>query len=81
MLRGLMLVGSIGIATAAPAAAQSVVRNSVGFVQGTINGKGPYWFLIDSGANRSALDDDVARELGLAITGKTEVEGAAEPSK
>ena len=77
MLGRRKLVGLIGIAIAAPAAAQSIVRNSVGFVQGTINGKGPYWFLIDSGANRSALDDDVARELGLATTGKTEVEGAA----
>jgi predicted aspartyl protease len=77
MLRRLVLIGLISIAIAAPAAAQSVVRNSVGFVQGTINGKGPYWFLIDSGANRSALDDDVARELGLATTGNTEVQGAA----
>ena len=73
----LMLVGSIVAAIATPVAAQSVVRNSVGFVQGTINGKGPYWFLIDSGANRSALDDDVARELGLVTSGKTKVEGAA----
>jgi hypothetical protein len=55
----------------------STVRNSVGFVQGTINGKGPYWFLVDSGANRSALDDDVARELGLITPGKTVVEGSA----
>jgi len=54
----------------------STVRNSVGFVQGTINGKGPYWFLIDSGANRSALDDDVARDLGLLTPGKSKVEGA-----
>ena len=54
----------------------STVRNSVGFVQGTINGKGPYWFLIDSGANRSALDDDVARDLGLLTSGKSKVEGA-----
>lgn len=55
----------------------SAVRNSVGFVQGTVNGKGPYWFLIDSGANRSALDDDVAKELGLITPGKTRVEGSS----
>jgi len=54
----------------------STVRNSVGFVQGTINGNGPYWFLIDSGANRSALDDDVARDLGLITQGTTKVEGS-----
>jgi Aspartyl protease len=55
----------------------STFRNSVGFVQGTINGKGPYWFLIDSGANRSALDDDVAKALGLVTPGRTRVEGSA----
>ena len=54
----------------------STVHNSVGFVQGTINGKGPYWFLVDSGANRSALDDDVARDLNLLTQGKSKVEGA-----
>ena len=55
----------------------TLVRNSVGFVQGTIDGKGPYWFLVDSGANRSALDDDVARELGVLSSGTSQVEGAA----
>jgi Aspartyl protease len=55
----------------------TTVRNFVGFVQGAINGKGPYWFLVDSGANRSALDDDVAKALGLLTAGKSKVEGSA----
>ena len=61
----------------APALAQSTIRDSVGFVAGTIEGKGPYWFLVDSGANRSALDSAVARSLGLTVGGKTSVEGSA----
>jgi hypothetical protein len=61
----------------APALAQSAIRDSVGFVAGTIDGKGPYWFLVDSGANRSALDSAVARSLGLTVGGKTRVEGTA----
>ena len=61
----------------APGFAQSTVRDSVGFVSGTVDGKGPYWFLVDSGANRSALDSEVAHSLGLAVGGKMSVEGTA----
>lgn len=35
------------------------------------------WFLIDTGANRSALDAGVARDLGLAEGAQTVVEGSA----
>jgi hypothetical protein len=35
------------------------------------------WFLIDTGANRSALDSGVARSLGLPEEGGTTVEGSA----
>lgn len=35
------------------------------------------WFLIDTGANRSALDSGVARALNLPDEGGTEVEGTA----
>lgn len=35
------------------------------------------WFLIDTGANRSALDAGVARRLGLPDEGRTVVEGSA----
>jgi hypothetical protein len=75
MLRILACAAAL-LLTASAAQPLSTVRNSVGFIQGTINGEGPYWFLIDSGANRSALDDDVARDLGLLTPGKSKVEGA-----
>ena len=65
------------VLVAVPASAQSTIRDSVGFVSGTIEGKGPYWILVDSGANRSALDSKVARSLGLPIGGETRVEGTA----
>ncbi|WP_310468626.1 retroviral-like aspartic protease family protein [Sphingomonas sp.] len=74
------VLGTAGLTAAAPAPAPapaSVVRSSVGFVQGSIEGTGPYWFLVDSGANRSALDDDVALKLGLIVPGTSTVEGTA----
>lgn len=61
----------------APAAARSTVRNHVGFVEGTIGGAGPYWFLVDTGASRSALDSAVADALGLAAGGPVRVQGSA----
>ena len=76
----LTLLFLLPLAAAPPASEKSrasVVRNSVGFVQGSIDGKGPYWFLVDSGANRSAIDDDVARDLGLIVAGTSKVEGSA----
>jgi hypothetical protein len=42
-----------------------------------IDGKGPYWFLLDTGASRSALDDDVARDLRLVPAQATSVQGSA----
>jgi predicted aspartyl protease len=36
-----------------------------------INGRGPYRFILDTGANRSALSPLVAEELGLATVGTT----------
>jgi len=75
----LATLGSSARAGAAPqaAAGKSRIVNSVGFVMGNIGGKGPYWFLIDTGANRSALDSKVARDLGLLTAGSSSVEGSA----
>ncbi len=39
-----------------------------------INGKGPYRFILDTGANSSALAPHVAEELGLQGSGDTQVE-------
>lgn len=54
---------------------RSTIIDSVGFVRGTIGGKGPYWFLIDTGASRSAFDSEVAKALNLPVTGASSVEG------
>ena len=51
--------------------------NSVGFVEGRIGASGPYWFLVDTGASRSALDRALAAELGLAAARGGRVEGSA----
>jgi predicted aspartyl protease len=41
----------------------------------TIDGKGPFQFVVDTGADRSVLADSVARELGLLRDVKVLVEG------
>jgi len=37
-------------------------------VQARVNGAGPYWFIVDSGAPRSVIDPRLAAELQLAVT-------------
>lgn len=49
----------------------------VPFAPVTIGGQGPYWFLLDTGANRSAIDSALARDLGLKVLGAQTVEGSA----
>jgi predicted aspartyl protease len=40
-----------------------------------INGKGPFHFVIDTGADRTVIADDVAQQLGLAASEPVMVEG------
>ena len=40
-----------------------------------VNGKGPYKFIVDTGAERSVLSDTLVAELGLTPSGKAEVQG------
>ena len=47
----------------------------VAFVKADAGDGTPRWFLVDTGANRSALDAGVARALGLPDEGGTTVEG------
>lgn len=42
-----------------------------------INGRGPYRFIVDTGAERSVIADDVARELGVVHGDKVVVDGLA----
>ncbi len=60
----------------ATATTTSTIQSSVGFVQAWIGDRGPYWFLVDTGANRSALDSAVASSLGLSVASNESVEGS-----
>lgn len=40
-----------------------------------INGKGPFQFVVDTGADRTVIADDVARQLGLVVSDPVMVEG------
>jgi len=38
-----------------------------------VNGGGPYTFILDTGSSRSAISDDLARELAAPVVAKSEV--------
>ncbi|MBC7771977.1 MAG: aspartyl protease family protein [Pyrinomonadaceae bacterium] len=44
----------------------------------TVNGKGPYWFALDTGAPPTVIDMDVAREAGLEVKANGTIGGAGE---
>ncbi len=48
------------------------------FLQGGLNDSEPLWFLLDTGASVTAIDTEVARELGFELTGKVMGGGAGE---
>ncbi|WP_175412495.1 retropepsin-like aspartic protease [Streptomyces sp. TRM64462] len=43
---------------------------TLAFVPVTVGGKGPFMFALDTGASSSVVDDDVADEAGLRLTGE-----------
>jgi predicted aspartyl protease len=43
---------------------------TMAFVPVTIEGEGPFTFVLDTGASASAVDDEIARELNLPRTGE-----------
>ncbi|WP_158702938.1 pepsin/retropepsin-like aspartic protease family protein [Allosphingosinicella vermicomposti] len=49
----------------------------MGFIQGYIGSSGPHWFLVDTGANRSAFDTSISQALALPAGASTKVEGSA----
>lgn len=49
-------------------------------VQVRVNGAGPYWFIVDSGASRTVLDAGLVEELGLKITGEGATTGTGQGS-
>lgn len=42
-----------------------------------VEGRGPFQFVVDTGANRSVVSLELARELGLSIAGEVELHGIA----
>src|SRR5438874_28067 len=43
-----------------------------------VNGHGPYWFCVDTGAHHTVIDPFVVKELGLTVTGATTTKGTGE---
>src|SRR5687768_12493306 len=39
--------------------------DGVPFVQARVNGAGPFWFILDTGAETDVIDSRLAHELGL----------------
>jgi hypothetical protein len=50
------------------------------FLQARVNGSDPLWFVLDTGAQSSAVNKDTAGDLGLEMAGKIEGRGAGEGS-
>jgi len=48
-------------------------------ISAKINGKGPYKFVLDTGADTILLNDDLAEELGLSSNGKTRIGDPSNP--
>jgi predicted aspartyl protease len=46
-------------------------------VDARVNGAGPFKFIVDTGASRSIVADDLATELGAPVVAKSEVVGSA----
>jgi predicted aspartyl protease len=60
------------IAADAPGAAGTTNKDTTGraIAQVSVNGQGPFRFIIDTGANRSVLSQSLATRLGLAHSGE-----------
>jgi hypothetical protein len=72
----------IALITAGPAAAADRTGSSVPLaidarggvaVPVVVNGAGPFIFILDTGASRSVVSDDLAREIGAPVVAKSEV--------
>lgn len=68
----------IGVSAAAPAMADPVrllpfelLGHAAIVVPVTIDGEGPFRFLLDTGSSRTAVADDLAARLGLRVVGHT----------
>lgn len=48
------------------------------YVPVRVNGHGPYWFCVDSGAHHTIIDPFIVKELGLRVTSSTTTKGTGE---
>ena len=48
------------------------------FLEVHVNGSDPLWFVLDSGAGMTGIDTEVARDLGLDLSGQVEADGVGE---
>jgi predicted aspartyl protease len=73
------------LAPGAPGVAGATTKDTAGRAVAliSINGQGPFRFIIDTGANRSVLSQSLARHLGLATVGEGVVHSidGAEPAR
>jgi predicted aspartyl protease len=60
-----------------PSVSLRQVQGAVNVVSVTVNGSGPFDFLVDTGAQTTTVDEELASQLRLQGEGKTHVSGAA----
>jgi predicted aspartyl protease len=70
-LMGFVIVSTADAATVSDFVALKIDGTGAVVVPVTINGQGPFSFLLDTGSNRSAVSSDLASRLGLPVVAKT----------
>src|SRR6185312_15070041 len=72
---------NVGAASSQPAPLAELTARRVGktlYLPVSINGKGPIWFAVDTGAYQSVVDASVAQTAGLKVIGAGTVRGTGE---
>lgn len=64
------------VATRSPIVIEAQFAGSTPFIPVQVNGQGPFWFILDTGANSCVLADSLAQVLGLEPLGEGEGSGA-----
>lgn len=76
LMIGLSSCANVGHNSARPLGTLDYQRDGkLIMAQVVVNGAGPYWFILDSGASRSVLDASLAKELKIASAARSSVTG------